>query len=192
MDTATFLEMMSVQRHDLLNHFQVISGLVQLNKTERVREYINQVSLEVEKLGKAGHIVITEVAAVLLVGHFLAGKHQVEVIYDINTDLKGCLIPGEVLGQVIKEVFEQSLECLVPPGVPNRCLRISLHESEKNFLFKIFCPEPDKNAGRAQTRLAGTEKKLAPYGGKLGIVISAGGGEICILFPRKMPEENIS
>jgi sensor histidine kinase regulating citrate/malate metabolism len=176
--------MMSVQRHDLLNHMQVISGLVQLNKTERVREYINQVSHEVERLSKVGHLLVPEVAAVMLVGHFLAGKHQVEVIYEINTDLKECGVPGNLLGQVIQEVFAQSLETLVPPGVPNRRLKISCSESDKKYLIKIFCPEPDKRAEKAQARLAQIGDSLTPYGGKVGIVVSASGGEIFVVFPR--------
>ncbi|MFZ5643181.1 MAG: Spo0B domain-containing protein [Bacillota bacterium] len=184
METATFLEIMSVQRHDFLNHLQVISGLVQLNKIDRVREYINQVSLEVERLSKVGHLVAPEVAAVLLVGHFLAGKHQVEVLYDINTDLKDCSVPGNILGEVVEAVFKQSLESLVPPGIPNRKLRISLNESEKKYLFRIFCPEPDKEAESAQARLSEIGNRMTPYGGKVGIVVSATGGEIFIVFPR--------
>lgn len=184
MDIAIFLEMMSVQRHDLLNHMQVISGLVQLNKIDRVREYINQVSLEVERMSRVGHLEIPEVAAVLLMGHFQAGKHQVEVIYDINTDLKCCGVPGHLLGEVVQKVFEQSLESLVPPDVPNRMLKISCSESDKNYLIKIFCPEPDKKAEKAQARLAEIGSSLTQYGGKVGIVVSAGGGEIFIVFPR--------
>lgn len=185
MDISTFLEMMSVQRHDFLNHLQVISGLVQLNKTDRVREYINQVSLEVERMSKVGHLVVPEVAAVLHIGHFLAGKHQVEVLYEINTDLKNCGVPGEILGEVIRKVFIQSLETLVPPDVPNRKLKIYCSESDKKYLIKIFCPQPDKRAGAAQAGLAEIGKSLTPYGGKVGIVVSASGGEIFIVFPRQ-------
>ena len=185
MNISTFLEVMSVQRHDFLNHLQVISGLVQLNKTERVREYINQVSLEVERMSRVGHLTVPEVAAVLLIGHYMADKHQVEVIYEINTDLKKCGVPGQILGEVIQEVFVQSLETLVPPDVSNRKLKISCTESDKKYLIKLFCPQPDKRAGTAQARLAEIGKSLAPYGGKVGIVVSASGGEIFIIFPRQ-------
>lgn len=187
MDVAIFLEMMSVQRHDLLNHLQVISGLVQLNKTERVREYIGQVSHEVERLSRVGHFIVPEVAAVLLIGHFMAGKHQVEVVYDINTDLRDCAVPGKVMGDAIEGVFAQSLECLVSPDLPNRRLKVSFNESEKKYLFRIFCPEPDKRAESARARLSEIEGRLTPYGGKVGIVISANGGEIFIVFPRRVP-----
>lgn len=191
MDTATFLEIMSVQRHDFLNHLQVISGLVQLNKVERVREYISQVSMEAERLSKVGHLNIPEVAAVLLAGHFLAGRHQVDVVYDINTSLKYCSVPGGVLGEVVEEVFAQSLECLVPPGVPDRTLKISLIETEKKYLLKIFSPgPPGREAESARDGLSGIGAKLVPYDGKVGMVVSAAGGEIFIMAPKKMPDNN--
>lgn len=186
MDTATFLEIMSVQRHDFLNHLQVISGLVQLNKVERVREYISQVCMEVERLSKVGHLHVPEVAAVLLAGHFLAGRHQVEVAYDINASLQFCVVPGEVLGQVVEEVFAQSLECLVPPGVPDRTLRVSLTETEKKYLLKIFSPgPPGREAEGARDSLDRSGGKLVPYGGKVGMVVSGAGGEIFIVIPKK-------
>ncbi|MFZ5650333.1 MAG: Spo0B domain-containing protein [Bacillota bacterium] len=186
MDTATFLEIMSVQRHDFLNHLQVISGLVQLNKVERVREYISQVSVEAERLSKVGHLNVPEVAAVLLVGHFLAGRHQVDVVYDINTSLESCSVSGEILGEVVEEVFAQSLECLVPPGVPDRTLKISLIETEKKYLLKIFSPgPPGREAERARDGLSRIGAKLIPYEGKVGMVVSAAGGEIFIMVPKK-------
>ncbi|MFZ5646770.1 MAG: Spo0B domain-containing protein [Bacillota bacterium] len=189
MDTATFLEIMSVQRHDFLNHLQVISGLVQLNKVERVREYISQVSMEVERLSKVGHLNIPEVAAVLLTGHFWAGKHQVEVVYDISTNFDHCTVPGKILGEVVEEVFWQSLKCLVPPGVPDRTLKISLAETEKKYLLKFFSPgPPGREAETAQDRLAGIGSRLVPYHGKVGIVVSGAGGEIFIVLPKKAPD----
>jgi len=191
LDTAIFLEIMSVQRHDFLNHLQVISGLVQLNKVDRVREYINQVSLEVERLSKVGHLLVPEVAASLLIGHFMAGKHQVDVIYEIDTNLESCAVPGKILAEVVEEVFAQSMECLVPPGVPDRTLKISLSENEKKYLFRIFSPHPShREVDSAQSRLTLIGNKLIPYGGKVGIVVTGGGGEIFVVFPRNLPDQH--
>lgn len=190
MDISTFLEIMSVQRHNFLNHLQVISGLVQLNKIERVREYISKVSMDVERLSKAGHLHVPEVAAALLVGHFWADKHQVEVIYDINTSLECCPVPGGIMGEVVEEVFARSLQFIAPQGVPDRTLKISLSETEKEYILKIFSPgPPGREDESAQEQLAKTGIKLSPYGGRAGIVLSADGGEIFVVVPRKTPDQ---
>ncbi|MFZ5596658.1 MAG: Spo0B domain-containing protein [Bacillota bacterium] len=184
MDTSTFLKIMSVQRHDFLNHLQVISGLVQLNKTDRVKEYISQVSREFEKLGRVGHIAVPEVAAALLEGQYLAGKHQVEVVFEINTNLEKCAVPGPLLGEVLEKAIIQSLECLVPPGIPNRLLRITLNESDKKYMLRLYSPDPGSEDEAARQSMADIGKMLDPYGGKAGIVVSGSGGEIFILAPR--------
>lgn len=190
MNTTTFLEVMSIQRHDFLNHLQVITGLIQLNKGDRVKEYIRQVSVEMERLSKVAHLAVPEVAAVLLVGHFSAGKHHVKVLYDINTNIGCSPVPGSILAEALEEAINQSLECLAQPGVPNRFLKISITESDKNYLFKISFPEPPgMKAETARARLAEVGRKMASYGGKIGFAVSGSGGEIFVAFPVKQPEQ---
>ncbi len=187
METATFLEIFSVQRHDFLNHLQVISGLVQLNKSDRVTEYISQVCQEAERLSRVAHLNVPEVAAVLLVTHFTANKHQVEIIYDINTNLAGCNVPDRILAEALEEIVKQSLACLAPPDKQDRRLKISINESEKKYLFRVSFHEPNPGeAELAQARLAGVGKKIMSYDGKVGIVVSGSVGEIFMVFPRQV------
>ncbi|MFZ5633444.1 MAG: Spo0B domain-containing protein [Bacillota bacterium] len=183
MKPATFLEIMSMQRHDFLNHLQVISGLVQLNKNDRVKEYIKQISQEAEMLSKVGHLAVPEVATVLLVGYFSAKKHQVEVLYDINTELGHCSMPGNIMAEVLEEVFNHSLECLFPPAMFDRQLKVSITEMEKKYLFKVSSPGP--SPGTAETvraGLTGVEKKMVSHGGEIGVAVSGGGAEIYVVF----------
>jgi hypothetical protein len=46
------LEMLSIYRHEFLNYLQVIGGLVQLNKTDRLLDYIRKASEEVQQLAR--------------------------------------------------------------------------------------------------------------------------------------------
>ncbi len=191
MDANTFLEVMTALRHDFLNHLQVISGLIQLDKMERAREYIMQVSLEMERLGKVTRLMVPEVAAFLTVAVFLAEKHQVKVNYEIDTNMGSCAVPGKILAEVLEEAFSQSLECLAMAGVSNRYLKISATESDKNYFLKMSFPDPLR--GRAETvraSLAGTGRKIIPYGGKVEMDVSGGGGEIFVMFPRRLPERD--
>jgi len=184
-DTRTFIETMSVLRHDFLNHLQVILGLVQLNKMDRVKEYIKEVSLEMERLSKVARLQVPEVAAALMVAHFLADKYQVRVLYEVSTNIEQCPVPGEILAEVLDEALNQSLACLAPPGVANRYLKISISESEKKIYLKIMFPEPPhRKAETAQASLAEVGRKLQPYGGKVGVAVSNSGGEIFIVLPQ--------
>lgn len=46
------LEMLSIYRHEFLNYLQVIGGLAQLNKTDRLIDYIRKASEEVQQLAR--------------------------------------------------------------------------------------------------------------------------------------------
>lgn len=191
MDITTFLEVMSVQRHDFLNHLQVISGLIQLNKSDRVKEYIRQISHEMESLSRVAHLLVPEVAAVMLVAHFQSGRQQVEVFFDIRTGIEYCQVPGVILAEVLEEAFNQSLECILSSGLSDRCLKVAITESGKNYLLKFSFPEPSfEKAEMARDRLAKAAAKMVSYGGKAGVAVSGSGGEIFIIFPIKPPEQD--
>lgn len=190
MNTAMFLEMMSVQRHDFLNHMQVISGLVQLNKIDKVKEYINQVSLAFQKQSKVSHLSLPEVSAVLLVVQYLADKHQIEILYDINTKLVDCAIPEKVLGNALEEILEQSMEYILPLGLSDRSLKVSITESEKKYLFKVsFFKPPQWEEDTAQKKVAMIAKRVLSYGIKIGIAVSGQWIEIFLIFPRRLPDQ---
>jgi len=51
-----FLRYIRVLCHDILNHLQVISGLSQLQKTERIRAYVHEVSDQIKEIGRLARI----------------------------------------------------------------------------------------------------------------------------------------
>ena len=57
------LDVIQGQRYDFLNHLQVISGLLQLNKEERLQDYLAQISLELARFSKTARIKIPDVTA---------------------------------------------------------------------------------------------------------------------------------
>ena len=73
------LDVIQVQRHDFLNHMQVISGLLQLNKLDRLRDYLGQVSMELARFSKTTRVKIPEVTACLLTAYNDAAMIQVEL-----------------------------------------------------------------------------------------------------------------
>lgn len=190
-DSKTFLEIMSLQRHDFLNHLQVISGLVQLNKNDRVKEYIKQVSTEMEKMSRISCLRVPDAASALLMGHCLAEKYQIKIIYDISTNIDQCPVPGEILGEVIEEAFGQSLECHSSSGLSDTLMKISIARSENQYQLRILFPVPQRGVSDAvRRRLEEAGLKLLSHGGKVGVVVSGSGGEVFITLPCKLPEQD--
>lgn len=95
------LEVLRVQRHDFMNHLQIISGMVQLNKTDRIYDYIREIARKISEDGKITALVFPETAAALLVNRQQAVKQGVEVQFDITTNLAGCKSGGRPLAEII-------------------------------------------------------------------------------------------
>jgi len=47
-----YSKLFSLCRHEIINHLQVISGLAQLNKTEKIQSCVRKVSEEMHQLGR--------------------------------------------------------------------------------------------------------------------------------------------
>ncbi|TDA70238.1 MAG: hypothetical protein D9V47_02430 [Clostridia bacterium] len=83
---SVLLQFLRRQRHDFLNHLQVVSGFIQLGRPERVTEYIQQVSYDLELLGAIFRIKVTEVAVFLLRHLIEAEDGQIDLRYEVATD----------------------------------------------------------------------------------------------------------
>lgn len=126
METAKMLELLSVQRHDFLNHLQVISGLIQLKKETAAREYINRVTGDIISLSKVVHLSIPEVAAVLLYARNRAASHQIEFDFDVQINPGESTVPGELLAALLDEVLNDIIDYLAPPEVLSRKVSIGI------------------------------------------------------------------
>lgn len=182
--TNELLEYISVQRHDFLNHLQVISGLVQLNKSDRVRDYIDQVCNEIAELSVVTRLKVPELKAVLLVAVNAAHRCQVKVVFDINTNMEGCRVSGDILGQSVDECINLAFEHLSPPHVKDRRLLLCISESDKKYTVRFGFP------GLPSSVVADLENKLKYCRGliainiQVGVAVTAERGEIYLVVPK--------
>ncbi|MEG6523121.1 Spo0B domain-containing protein [Desulfotomaculum sp. 1211_IL3151] len=186
MEIKNLLEIIQVQRHDFLNHLQVISGLLQLNKGDRVRDYINQVCQQYENYSKITRIKSPEILAVLLVGSNEANKSQIDIQYDIQTNLATLNVPGEVVASALNRCIKQALKFLAPPEVNDRKMKLTISEGEKKITIKLgFSGVPAEVVKDAQEQMALAEA-LAAYKSSSKLAVTEKEVEIYMIFPKKL------
>ena len=186
MELSKFIELIQVQRHDFLNHLQVISGLTQLNKIDRVREYISRISMEIAEMSQTARVKIPEVTAVLLAGFNDASMSQVELKLSVNSSLSGCAVPGPVAGAALERALTCAIEAVAPPGTGKNRLEVLLSESDKKYTCRLLLPEhPTGDTGSLEERLAPIGELLCPHGGRINLALANNGLEIFLIFPRK-------
>lgn len=180
------LEVIQSQRHDFLNHLQVISGLLQLNKVDRAREYIDQVSLEAAQYSKTTQVSIPEVTAALLVGFNNAFMSQIVMELTVNSNLSNCAVPGPVVGQALELSLNCAISAMALPEAIDRRLEVIFAENKRNYICRLNIPKmPMICADFFEHGLNSVADLLTLHGGRVNLAVTGGGIEIFLAFPRK-------
>lgn len=184
MEMKELLEVIQVQRHDFLNHLQVISGLVQLNKEDRVRDYIKQVCVEYERLSKITRLKSAEIKAVLLIAMNEAAKCQVEILFEIETDMRTLGVPGDIAGVALDRCMKHAIKFLAPPEVNDRRIKLTMSEGEKKITVKLGFPGVPAEVVKEAQEQMDLSRYLESYGGSVGLAVTEKEAEIYIIFPK--------
>lgn len=104
--TESFLHTVSLHRHDLMNEIQLLSGYVQLQKYDRLRDFVEQM-----KNKAAQESVLFRLGApqlVLYLYQLQADNRQLKVELEIEEDLKldQCVTDADTLGAGIMELIQ--------------------------------------------------------------------------------------
>lgn len=136
------LKVIRTERHDFLNHLQVISGLLQLNKQEKVHEYIEKVTKELYSLGRITRLGESWIATALLLKNYEAVQKGINFEIVIETDLDEFRVEGQNFAEELKEILETLFnQCKADNQnelQPN--LKLVLGEEENQYVFEINCP----------------------------------------------------
>jgi hypothetical protein len=183
---AKLLEIIQLQRHDFLNHLQVISGFQQLNKPDRIQEYIKQVTVEIAEMSKTTRFKIPEVTAALLAGFYEASKYEFKIDLTVNSTLGECEVPGPVVGGVLESVLNCLLTNLASSVPGERCLEIKFTENEIEYINSFYCHDSCiVDPVLFKKGLEPVIELLNEYDGRSNILFSGGVIEIILGFPRK-------
>jgi hypothetical protein len=161
------IKVISLMRHDFLNHLQVISGYLQLNKKERAGEYIREVTHNLQRLSKVVHLKVPEMAAAFLLGEEMAAGVEARTVYNVQFDLEGCSVPGVVAGQALHDCLFHVFRFIDREReTENPCLMIDIYQKGENCGCTLkFTVSPDYEEMEAS--LAKINAALAEYRGQL-------------------------
>ena len=86
-ESRELIDILRIHRHDFLNHIQVVYGLAQMGKLDRLKSYINQITSGMEAESNLSKLAHPELAAFLIKKANLASGEGVKISYRIETDL---------------------------------------------------------------------------------------------------------
>ncbi len=171
-----------VQRHDYLNHLQVVYGLIELEEYEEAKRYMEPVFNEVIKVSRALKTAQPAINALLQAKLEVAEKNKVHMTLNIKTDLRHLKIEPWELCKVLANIIDNGITALLLKTC-ERHLIVDINEEGECYLFNICNDGPviDNNQLEQIFKQGYTTKKEVGHGMGLYIVkkiIGASGGTI--------------
>lgn len=125
------------QRHDYLNHLQVVYGLMELDEFEEAKKYIEPVYKDILKVSKALKTAHPAINALLQAKMQMAEKEMVNVFLEVKTDLKQISIEPWELCKVVSNIVDNGIRALgEKEGEKN--LYIDIRDELEEYLISIY------------------------------------------------------
>jgi two-component system sensor histidine kinase AgrC len=131
-----------VQRHDYLNHFQVIYGLMELEEYEEAKNYINPVFKDIMKVSKALRTAQPAVNALLQAKVEVAEKKNIDLYLEIRSELKYIPLEAWNLCKVLANVIDNGMAALAEVE-HEKSIHVEIGEDPKNYTFLIYNNGPE-------------------------------------------------
>lgn len=123
------------QRHDFLNHLQVVYSLMEMKEYDEATRYIDRVYGDVTALGQTLKTANAAVNALLQVKLAACEKAGIQVKLDITSDWKSLAMPAWEMCKVLANLIDNAMDAAREAAKPE--LRIALAEDVKHHLFRI-------------------------------------------------------
>ena len=124
------------QRHDFMNHMQVVHSLIELEEYSEANDYINKVYTDIEKVSNILKTGIPAVNAILESKRQTCESKGIEVTVDISTTLSKISVPDWELCRLLGNIIDNSINALSNIQTTRRLL-IEIFEDIHSYRFKI-------------------------------------------------------
>ena len=209
-DTLSKLESlnstMRAQRHDFMNHLQVVYSLIEMNEHKAASEYIERVYNDIQKVSRVLKTSNAVVNALLQAKLLTCEKVGIAVELDVTTQLKDLKIPSWEFCRVMGNLLDNAVYAL-QGNISNKLIKIELYEDLKYYYFKVcdngiaipaqlinrifepgFTTKGDKGEGMG---LAISKTIIGNYGGNIGVTSDADATVFEVRIPRQEACTNI-
>lgn len=124
------------QRHDFLNHLQVVYSLIELDEYKDAKEYIEEVYKDIKKVSKVMRTSQPAINALLQAKMVDCESKNIDLSLNISTKLENIQIPSWEICRVLSNLVDNAIFELCRLK-NNRKLIIDIHEELNNYVFSV-------------------------------------------------------
>lgn len=139
-DTIDHMEQLNItlraQRHDFLNHLQVVYSLIEMEDYEEANTYIEKVYGKITAVSRVMKTANPAINALLQVKVGECEKAGIRCELNISSAWKDLPVPGWEMCKVLSNLIDNAIDALEEMA-ENRQLKITLTEDLKAFRFSV-------------------------------------------------------
>lgn len=172
------------QRHDYLNHMQVVYGMVELEEYEELHDYLEPIYRDMMKIGKAIRTSVPAINALLMAKMGEAEAAHIDFYVEVKSDLGHLRIEPWELCKVLSNLIDNAVTALAVKA-SDRKIVLEISEDREYYLFSVWDNGPPipKDRQAAVFRPGFTTKQEPGHGMGLFIVTNVlrrNGGSILL------------
>jgi sensor histidine kinase regulating citrate/malate metabolism len=133
-------QIIKTQRHDFVNHFQTVYGLIQLGEVEEAQSFIRELYIEVQISGEVLRLAIPELSALLLVKTGVATSRNISFKIEVRSDLSKINVRPFDLVAIIGNLINNALEAVENLPVTERKVQFQVFENTGSFIMQTRNP----------------------------------------------------
>ena len=130
------IEVFRVQRHDFMNHLQVILGLLQLQKYDRAGQYIKEVAADMDREGALARLGAPGVVSAVLLAEVAAGKQGVNISKNIGAGLDRGLQHEMTVAEIIREMLALAVRLSQTEPCSGGSIDFEIAEKDGEYVFQ--------------------------------------------------------
>ena len=124
------------QRHDFLNHLQVVYSLMEMEEFQEAQQYIGQVYGDIQDLSKTLKTACAPVNALLRAKITEAEGRNIPLEVTVRADWKHLSIPAWEMCRVLSNLIDNAMDAL--DGWNNPHIHVTLWEDVHRFAFSVM------------------------------------------------------
>lgn len=161
------------QRHDYLNHLQVVIGMLELEEYDNLKKYLDPVYQDIQKTGKALKTSKPAINALLAAKTNEAEARGIDVYLQIKSNLEDLSVKDWELCKVLSNIFDNAVTALdSTDDTREKKIVVDITEDKNRYIFEISNNGPmiPKEMQKSIFQFGVTSKKEEGHGVGLAVV----------------------
>lgn len=126
---------MRAQRHDFINHLQVVYSLTELGETAEALEYIHKVHADIQRVGRTLKTAHPSINALLAAKLSDCERRGIAMSLEIKSMWRALPVPGWEMCRVLGNLIDNAIDAL--RDAPNPRLAVEMDEEDARYLFCV-------------------------------------------------------